>query len=238
MPYYTKKRNYRRAYRSTEDETRFVDTNLAVVANSPSGGYVPSSPDGTAILYSLNNIVEGTSNYQRIGIKCWYRYVRICAQVKWYNTTYPINNQQMSEVPVTCNVRMIVFWDKQPNNIPLGDVSQLLQDVDVNGDATTTNRSNFNVSNRNRFIILYDKYTTLSVPTARTPALSPQTMSVEEFIPMSKRLVSIFNNEAASIATISPTSGALYFLYYPDLDPEDNMALAGNVRVAFNKMER
>lgn len=231
-------------YRSKRVEIKSVDTDL-------SGNGLPITAPANAVgnIFLLNNILEGFTSFTRVGLRTVPRNIRISAQIKYYTTNFPAVNLTIPNSLDRC--RMIVFYDKQANNTNFSDITSLLQDNSAlvgqpNVTPTTSNLSNFNLSNRGRYIILMDKYYTLTIPTPAFAPTSPQTLEVKEFIEVAKMMATQYKNVQFNgegnppIPPFAPgenavNSGAFYLLFYPDQNPATTLHLYGNARYSYNE---
>lgn len=116
-------------------EAKFLDTGFAAIPVTTTAGI------GAAC---YNGVAQGTGGSQRIG-------QQICSK----SVSYHINVDQATTTPVSANVRIIIFWDKQPNGAN-PTVAQLIQGTaDINAF--------LNVSNKERFVVLRNLMFSLSV---------------------------------------------------------------------------
>jgi len=112
---------------------------------------------------AINLIRAGSSYFNRIGRKINMKSVRC----NFYLA--PIR-----AVTVIDYVRIMLVYDKQANGA-LPSITDILQSTDQAGTNTTTNMSNANLNNRDRFKILRDQRITLAA-VAAGPPLQPTNM--------------------------------------------------------------
>jgi len=130
----------------------------------------------------LNDIQQGATVYQRIGVKVLMRSIRLRGTL------------QASAITALCHVRLAVIYDRQPNGAApaIGDIY-----VDCNGAGGTSLSSSINITNKNRFTVLRDQL----IPMDPAQEL---TKEVDWFIPC--RLQSEYKASGATIGDISTGS--------------------------------
>jgi len=126
-------------------------------------------PDGAVALNStgaiavLNTIRAGSSFFNRIGRKINLKSLRCNFYVA------PIRAQNAIDY-----VRIMLIYDKQANGA-FPTIADIIQSTDQAGTNSTTNMSNANLNNRDRFKILRDQRITLAA-VAAGPPLQPTNM--------------------------------------------------------------
>jgi len=226
----------RRRSGKSQAEIKYVDNDLSIQGSPDSPYNGMPIPGSTALLFLLNNIQQGTGQFNRVGLLTVQKYLQIRAQMKYFSTTYP--GAIVGPYP-TVKTRLIAFYDKQPNGTVFNDVSLLLQDLDANGDPTTNVLSNFNRSNSHRFVIIWDKFINLTEPTVSWAPVGTETAMVDEYIRISKALNSQYLNNESPLPVnpnfFFPQSGAFYLLYFPESNPAIGMNITGITRLAYNE---
>lgn len=155
---------------------------LKVDDTAPGALSIPTT--GTfATTGAINNIAQGTNNATRIGS-------RICIKSIAYRMDFDINS-----AATTTAVRMILFWDRQPNTYSTGLVA-----TDILASASYLSFNN--PANSDRFVIL--RNVNLGLATG-----GPQTAFLEGYVKIN--MVSSYLN-----VTNEPTTGALGCLWLSD----------------------
>lgn len=166
-----------------------------------------ATPVTTCIL--LNGIAQGTTALLRVGDK-----VQATSIQFRYNFLTDFDNLNANIV------RMIIFWDRQPNGAtPL--FSDVLDVTTITSAASNTVYAPYNLKNAPRFKILYDKMDVLNVQQSFTEAAGTVTSAIAVAshprhgkIPL-KRIVNYGLGVAGTIADIS--ANALYCLFLSDI---------------------
>jgi len=130
----------------------------------------------------LNDIQQGATVYERIGVKVLMRSIR-------FRCTLTANAS-----PCLAIVRLAVVYDRQPNGAApaIGDVF-----VDCNGAGGTALSTGVNITNKNRFTVLRDQMITID-------SAGSLSHDVDWFIPC--RLQTEFKASGATIGDISTGS--------------------------------
>lgn len=162
-----------------------------------------SAADTTGAFVLLNGMVRGTdASANRIGRKILVKQILIKGSV----ATNLANNFAAGGVCGGQDVRMIVFVDRDSNG-----VAPLVTDVLV----TSSSLSHYNLDNRDRFKILYDKMYWLAQASNTAAggnvaaAASPQGFTIDVDIPCN--IVTIYNSNVNGNAT-DIQSGAIWIL--------------------------
>lgn len=106
------------------------------------------SLDNSVNLFLMNGVSQGTDYNARIGRKIVMKSFLIRVQ-KQYNTTVPAQ---------PCNVRWILFYDKQTNGAAPSASDFFQQSASISENMV----SPINLNNRDRFIVLKDKMMSLN----------------------------------------------------------------------------
>ncbi len=123
-----------------------------------------------AVNTSINLIPQGTTEVQRIGRKATIKAILVRGEVKLNDTT---NSSNTSDI-----VRVIIYLDKQANGSGAA-VTDILE-------SATWNSFN-NLSNKSRFVTIYDKFTTLNSMGAGLSAGASITNEKANFVQFFKR---------------------------------------------------
>lgn len=151
---YASSRSYRRSYRQgynskwrafstrtdpvyPKPEVKYTDTTMGVI-----GAGIPITSGGTTPL-SLNNVGMSAPPINRIG-------AQIATKSVYYNLVF---NFGTATAPIA--IRHLIVWDRQSNGL----LPALTDVLSASGLLIT---SPFNLTNRNRFVILVDERHTLS----------------------------------------------------------------------------
>lgn len=173
---------------------------------------------------ALNAAVNGAELYQRVGRKCYGKSIRLRGLISNIATA------------VQDVLRIIIYFDSQPNAAAPASLAALLQDSNAAG--TTNALSEINLTNRQRFQILRDK--SMATPSVTntagvlTNAFYPETeggfFAIDHFIKI-KGLESVYNGtNGGTIADI--TSGAIGF-YLVSLNNNNSWSLTWTSRYRF-----
>jgi len=197
----TKKRKYKTIFdmQDTErgPEMKYMDlaqqkTNFVNVVSTPAPNY-------------LNFVGEGTSYWNRIGSKINMQAVHIRGFVD--------NIEADGASPGL--LRMIVFYDRQPNGQPCL-FTDVIQGRTNTGVGAIDGLQGLNIDNKDRFVIIYDKYMYAAGYDAGPPVVVQANNTTGKdgnneyvfncYIPL-RNLVSIFKSSTLTIADV--TTGAL-----------------------------
>jgi len=169
----------------------------------------PNQVSSTAVFSLLNAVDNGSDFYQRNNRIINARDVNIRMA---FTQTGTVIGWYASDV-----ARVIVFWDSQADATPTA--ADVLLDVTAAGATSTTNLSNKNINNKERFTILADEHYHLPAYSITTTnqinvVASGQTPNDNEWNPSFHiKLPSFrtrFNGAGTTITAIN--SGALYIL--------------------------
>jgi len=228
--YYNNNRRYGGGYRSQRAQMQYVDVDTSDAASS-------KIVNNNAQFWLLNNILSGEELFNRISITTYVNYISLSLQIKYDDTLgdpgYPANSIQSQ------NIRVLLVYDKQPNNEHLLDITKVLQDTNVQGVDSTTPLSNYNRSNSDRFVIIKEYYSQLMVSKGLAP-VSPSSLRIKDFVKINKvlRETKYSNSIADPNVNIYPTSGAYYLIYYTDKPLNKNCyRVSGTVRFAYKTKE-
>lgn len=156
---------------------------------------------GTQLLL-LNGCQVGTQNYNRIGRKIRMRSIAIRGQIQPTDTTI---------AATMC--RMIIVYDRQTNGAA-PTYANIMQSQDITGTTASTAFSMVNLDNRDRFVIVRDKFYGFgAIDSTATQALSsasPGIYPINEYVKC--KFETIFNTgSAGTVGDIS--SGSLYLFW-------------------------
>jgi len=135
-------------------EIKSLDIPSLLPVQNNSGRFADDANHDSVIF--MTNIKEGAGFNNRIGRKINLKSIRlngyIAANSSFLRTTtvYPVVFPRQT-------LRMLVVYDKQFNGAAGVTLSDVLQDVDLNGTATTNGLSSMNLDNRERYKIVWDK---------------------------------------------------------------------------------
>lgn len=136
----------------------------------------------------LNQMAQGTNGTQRIGLSTP---IKSC--------TYRVDVRQAATTPLPSTVRIMLIWDKQPNQVQPA-VTDVLQTANFN--------SYLNMANRERFVTLRNDYISLSPQ-------GDQTVYIERFVK-----INMMAQYAEGAIPVQPaiinTTGALFLLFISD----------------------
>lgn len=156
----------------------------------------------------LNAVVNGAEIYQRTGRKIYMKSIHLKGAI------YPTNGTPSTSMGA---LRLIVFFDAQPN-AAAPTIATLLKDA--NAAAGTSQFSELNLDNRERFTILREKIFVMGQSTTVTnigQAVAQdgtQCLHLNEFIKL-KRIEALFNaTNGGTIADV--TSGAIFIVALSD----------------------
>lgn len=154
----------------------------------------------------LNSTSQGTAETNRIGRKILMKSVMIRLFVDQF---------QAGTTPANDYLRCALVYDRQPN-AAAAVFSDVFQDVDAAGAATTTSMSNVNISNADRFHVLRDWFWKVDVPGGTSAGNQPSQVATD-FKPFSVKsfvkLGLLTHYNAVNGGTVADiTSGALLLL--------------------------
>nr|WAE42221.1 MAG: capsid protein [Cressdnaviricota sp.] len=164
-------------------ETKALD--MQNMAAGTTGGFNAQFTLGNVNSISQNLVIEGAGFYNRIGRKIAMQSWTVRATI----TLLAIPSAQL--VPET--LRIIIGYDRQPNGVA-ATFNQVIQSYSQQGAFTNTVYDGPNMDNRDRFIILRDKY--ISMPGEQASGVPIQGPP--------------FSSGPASIGTSGSDGGALW----------------------------
>jgi len=201
-------------------------TYWATFQGSLAASPVPFSYNTLCYVQNLNNVATGTDLNQRIGRKI----VNKSVLLRYTCVLSPYVRASADNAPLTyyANCRIILVWDSQPNGVLLDNttINLLLQTqvgptlpstqfpgIAATGGATSfvTPFSPLNLSNRQRFRVLYDREFALSLG-------SNTSVFIEKFVPLGD-IETVFQDNNPTPNTSSITHGALYLVALSDQAP-------------------
>ena len=201
-----KKRKYKTIFDMQEPQTgpemKYMDlvqqiTNFSAPAFPPPPVY-------------MNLIGQGTAYWERIGSKVNMQAVHIRGYID--------NVQTGAGIPGL--MRMIVFYDRQPNGAACV-YSDVIQGRTNAGVASVDGLTGLNIDNRQRFVIIYDKYMYAAGYNAGPPVVMEGNNTTGKdgnneyifncYIPL-RNLVSIFKSSTLTIADISTGALGVFFV--------------------------
>lgn len=159
------------------------------------------------VMTLLNGVQVGAAFYNRIGSKMEMKSLHIRGSL------------QNAATDADCFLRMIVFYDRQPNAAaPV--ITDLIQSRDQTGAAATTAVSEINLDNRDRFVIIRDKqwFAPAVTNTAGVLTNGPQypgddeRWDVNEFIKLNQ-LVTHFKSSTNPTVIGDINTGALFITF-------------------------
>lgn len=177
-------------------EVKFFDcTVTAPVYTSPYGlpliGDVTAAEPATAFLgiSCINEVIQGATAYNRIGSKILVKSVHVRCSMAVAGTS---ENAQGT-------VRFMVVYDRQPN----GSYPTISDILSVNVSTAPTFDSGINMANRDRFVVLRNKYSALYLGAAAN-------VHFDEFI--KTKLEVQYKSNTGTIGDI--TTGAIYIVAF------------------------
>lgn len=194
---------------------------------------VPCGLDTQCFFATLNLIGQGTDLNQRIGRTILLKSLLLRFQLQvppsWLVETSvipggagppPVTNNLSVPVPPPFPVRCLLVWDTQPNGnvLTAAGINNILQPLPTGefwdsgflnhaAGNYTTPFSSMNLSNRQRFLTLWDREYHLS---SQVP-----NQFVEQYLPLKDRLT-LFQDNLPVATNASITHGALYFIAMSD----------------------
>lgn len=210
--------------KTTKKRTHSKPITEAKQIDLPAADYLITADSGTNTnIYLINTMQLGNAFYQRIGNRVNLRNMNIVGRINFRGAAVSGNDQ----------IRWAIVWDRAPSKtgadyvLPL--YSDIFQDVDSVGTATSTVYSGVNINNKNRFKILRNKCF-MAPATALTLLTTPDQIfdfeencvNIDEFVDL-KQLQTVYRSTANPITITNITSGALYLVtqgaHAPTLQP-------------------
>ena len=161
-------------------ELKFLDTQKAATNVAETG---------TILDDSVNHVVQGVDENERIGRKVTIRSVHFRGTIN--------NNLATATNTIKNSVRIIVYWDKQANGASAA-VADILEDV----TALNGYNSFRNLANSGRFRILYDVRKALIMPAVAQTAAGTFSTYISQW-------TWAFNKEVMIPVEFSGTTGAI-----------------------------
>jgi len=205
------------AWNPTSNEIKAID-----IAET---NFVFRDPNSASAVYLLNGIQSGAGFYNRVGSR---------VEMKNLQITGFLGPNAAATSTTPSLLRMLIVYDRQPTGA-LPVISDLLQDRDQTGTASTGGLSHINLDNRDRFSILRDYR--WSVPTVTAGVVSGVSSGVGEpwncnlFLKL-KGLGCHFKSTSnpATIADIA--TGALYAAFVTETNDSD-WVIEANFRLRY-----
>lgn len=187
------------ALRSKRPEVKSVDVNAISAVISSAGTFT-----------WVNQPVEGTSYYQRIGRQIEMQSLHLTGYLTFNSTSASTTEDY---------IRIMVVYDRNTNGA-LPNTADLILNQNAAGTTTTTGLDHLNLNNRDRFMILRDQRiywpgttnsATGSLPTFQGAVEGDKaTFMITHFIKLNNLLCE-YKASAGAITDVS--SGALYVFY-------------------------
>jgi len=210
--------------------------NLATLAMSPARVGL----DQLAYVQTLNNVAAGTDISQRIGRKVVGKSVllRYLLSMSPYGDKTGTTTTYTTPEAIMNMVRIALVWDSQPSGVLINNstINQIFQTMPANSlinPADASNATNkysttpvvcplspMNLSNRQRFRVLYDREFFLNLS-------GPSSIFIEHFQPLGD-IETIYQDNSGTVNTTSITHGALYFIAIGDRPGLANYSLGIN----------
>lgn len=180
----------------------------------------------------LNPIQQGPEYYKRIGARVELKNLHIRGIITPKNSTEPIPGAYG---------RIVIVYDRSPNGV-IPQISDILQTRTQTGATSTTEYSEINLDNRDRFIILRDTefYLPDMIPTLVNtitqqvfPHNTGKEMRYNEFIKM-KGLITHFKGTSNPAGIGDYTIGAVYGIAISNADDNFSLELQTRIRFADN----
>jgi len=182
--------------------------------------YVFRDPNSASAIYLLNGIQTGAGFYNRVGSRIEMKNLQL-------NGFLGPNSAATSTTPT--NLRVLIVYDRQPTGA-LPVISDILQDRDQLGAASTGGLSHINLDNRDRFSILRDMRwavptVTAGVVTGVAPGVG-DTWTVNVF--MKLKGLGVHYKSSTNPCTIADiATGALYAAFVAETNDSDWVMEAG-----------
>ena len=188
------------------------------------GTYGFTRPAGGGSIALLNGIQTGASFYNRIGSRVEMINLHIRGFIYYALTS------------VQDQVRMIVFYDRQPNGAT-PTASDVLQSRNQSGATINAGSSEINLDQRDRFVIIRDilRYipsvtVTVGVLT-NGPQIGGQDFQVNEFVKL-KGLSTHYKSSSAPTTVGDIATGALFVMFISDTQ-DSTTGFNGNFRLRY-----
>lgn len=149
----------------------------------------------TYVSTHINNVSQGTTMSQRVGNKINMKSVSVRLTIGYKNTAAVTYKDRAT-------VRVMLVYDKQPN-ATYPAYSDILQDTSTNATNTNSFNSNINITQKNRFVMVKDKFINFD--------LNHQIEHVKMFKKLNNTETS-FKSTTGAISDI--INGALYLIVF------------------------
>lgn len=207
-------------FRATGSEIKAID-----IANASYAFKAIATPPTMTL---LNGVQVGAAFYQRIGSRIEMRNLHIRGNI--------VN---LATAAANTYLRMIVYYDRQPNAGAVA-ITDLLQSRDQTGAAATTAVSEINLDQRDRFVIIRDKqwHGPSVTNTAGVQTNGPsfpgqdQEWDINEFIKL-KDLTTHYKSSSNPTTIADINTGALFVTFVTDSN-DSAWAAAVGFRLRFN----
>lgn len=221
----TKKRKYKTIF-DMQDTERGPEMKYMDLAEQTTPFVDIGAPPGPNY---LNLVGEGTSYWNRIGSKINMQAVHIRGYV---------HNVEPDTGAFPSLLRMIVFYDRQPNGAACL-FTDVIQGRTNTGVGAVDGLQGLNIDNKDRFVIIYDKYMYAAGYNAGPPVVLEANNTTGKdgnneyvlncYIPL-RNLVSIFKSSTLTIADV--TTGALG-VFFVDARQENRRSATWTSRLCY-----
>jgi len=182
--------------------------------------YVFRDPNTASSIWLLNGVQTGAGFFNRVGSRIELKNLQV-------NGFLGPNSAATSTTPT--NLRMLIVYDRQPTGaMPV--ISDILQDRDQTGTATTGGLAHINLDNRDRFSIIRD--VRWAVPTVTAAVVTGVSSGVGE--PWTVNLfvklkgLGVHYKSSTNPTTIADiATGALYACFVSETNDSDWVIEAG-----------
>jgi hypothetical protein len=148
-----------------------------------------TAKDNKAFLFWVNNVLEGTQNYYRVGTTIMNRYILLDITIRPPKTILNLITPGEGTTKITPYIpfRIIVFVDHGANGTMLSSLNDLLTSFDLKGNALYSIESGYNTYNRGRFEILSNTYSGFWITDQNGGTPIPAQLHKQYFIDLRKR---------------------------------------------------
>lgn len=171
----------------------------------------PIPPGSTLLINSINKIVEGTGESQRIGRRCTIK------RIEW---KYQIRLLSGNSVSADDTVRLVMYLDRQCNGASAG----IMQLFESSGNFQTF----YKLENQDRFSILFDKQFTINATGENVTTNARLTHAVNGTFTKKCNIPIEFSGVTGAITEIRSMNVGIMVL-----SDNGDCALASNLRVRF-----
>lgn len=199
-----------RYYKGAGPEVKYLDIKGAIQYSDTAVGANTAGSSSLPVLELLNGCVQGTDSTTRIGRKICMKSI----QGRWTFTLQTAAAGTQAAGVVAGQARLLIVYDKQANGAaPIA--------TDILQDGTTSSlQSPLNLNNRERFIVLIDKFINLD---PQGPAC--QTIKFYKKLPKRAQDVIFNGGNAGTIGDIQ--TGSVYALFVTNVQATASAALNG-----------